>query len=270
MKQTKIILITGASTGIGKDTALRYIKEGHIVYGAARSIEKMDDLVKAGGHAIKLDITEQASIEACVKTVINAEGKIDVLFNNAGYGEYGAVEDVSMERARYQFEVNMFGLAAITKEILPLMRKQGSGLIINTSSIAGKIYTPFGAWYHATKHALEGWSDSLRLELKQFGINVVLLEPGSIDTPWNKIMAENLVHNSQNGPYAKMVKGWTKKSGSFKSSPVSLIGKEMVKILNARKPKPRYKKGSGSFLMINARRILGDRGYDKLITSLIK
>jgi len=145
MKTSKVILITGASTGIGKETALRYLALGHIVYGAARSVEKMKDLVKAGGHAIKLDITDQASIEACVKEVLNNEGTIDVLFNNAGYGEYGAVEDVSLERARYQFEVNIFGLAAITKEILPVMRKQRSGLIINTSSIGGKIYTPFGS-----------------------------------------------------------------------------------------------------------------------------
>jgi short-subunit dehydrogenase len=266
----KVILITGASTGIGKDTALRYIQEGHIVYGAARSLEKMHDIVTAGGHALQLDITDQASIEACISTIVKNEGKIDVLFNNAGYGEYGAVEDVSMERARYQFEVNLFGLASITKEVLPIMRKQKSGLIINTSSIGGKIYTPFGAWYHATKHALEGWSDSLRLEVKPFGIHVVLLEPGSIDTPWNSIMANNLVHNSQQGPYAKMVQGWTKLAGNFKSSPVSVIGKLMIKILNAKNPKPRYMKGSGSGLMINARKILGDRGYDKLLIFLMK
>lgn len=269
MNKTKVILITGASTGIGKDTALRYLALGHIVYGAARSVEKMDDIVQAGGHAIKLDITDQTSIESCVKRIADEQDSLDVLFNNAGYGEYGAVEDVSMERARYQFEVNIFGLAAITKEILPIMRKQKSGLIINTSSIGGKIYTPFGAWYHATKHALEGWSDVLRNEVKPFGINVVILEPGSIDTPWNTIMAENLVKNSQNGPYADMVKNMSKAQGGFRASSVSVIGKVMVKILNAKNPKPRYMKGSGSIL-VAMRKLLGDRGIDAITRLILK
>ncbi len=269
MKTTKVILITGASTGIGKDTALRYLALGHIVYGAARSVEKMDDIVKAGGQAIKLDITDQDSIETCVKQIFKEQNRIDVLFNNAGYGEYGAVEDVSIERAKYQFEVNIFGLAAITKKVLPIMRKQKSGLIINTSSIGGKIYTPFGAWYHATKHALEGWSDVLRNEVKPFGIHVVILEPGSIDTPWNDIMKENLIANSQNGPYADMVKNMSKAQGRFKSSHVSVIGKVMVKILNAKNPKTRYMKGSGSIL-VYIRKLLGDRGIDALTTMMLK
>jgi len=269
MKTSKVILITGASTGIGKETALRYLALGHIVYGAARSVEKMKDLVKAGGHAIKLDITDQASIEACVKEVLNNEGTIDVLFNNAGYGEYGAVEDVSLERARYQFEVNIFGLAAITKEILPVMRKQRSGLIINTSSIGGKIYTPFGSWYHATKHALEGWSDVLRNEVKPFGIHVVILEPGSIDTPWNNIMSENLIHNSQNGPYANMVKNMTKAQGRFKASPVSLMGDVMETIIKARKPKRRYMKGSGAFL-VTVRKLFGDGAIDAITAMMLR
>ena len=154
----KIILITGASSGIGKDTALQLIKEGHIVYGAARRIEKMQDLVAAGGKAIKMDVTREEDVKATVQQVLKEQGKIDVLFNNAGYGLFGAVELITIEEARRQFDVNIFGLARMTKEVIPLMREQGKGTIINMSSVGGKVYSPFGAWYHGTKHALEGLS----------------------------------------------------------------------------------------------------------------
>jgi NADP-dependent 3-hydroxy acid dehydrogenase YdfG len=159
----KVILVTGASSGIGKATAQQLIKEGHIVYGAARRIEKMKDLEESGGHAIQMDVIKEQEVKACADRIIKEQGRIDVLVNNAGYAVYGPVENVDLEDARRQFEVNIFGLAAITKEVLPYMREAKSGTIINISSIGGKIYTPLGAWYHATKHALEGWSDCLRI-----------------------------------------------------------------------------------------------------------
>jgi NAD(P)-dependent dehydrogenase (short-subunit alcohol dehydrogenase family) len=158
----KVILITGASSGMGKETAIQLLKEGHIVYGAARRVEQMQDIVNDGGFAIALDVSSEQQIINGVAQIIKEQGKIDVLWNNAGYGLYGAIEDIKIEEARRQFEVNLFGLARITQEVLPYMRKAGQGLIINTSSMGGKMYTPLGAWYHATKHALEGWSDCLR------------------------------------------------------------------------------------------------------------
>ena len=164
----KVILITGASSGMGKESALTLLKQGHIVYGAARRKGKMQELVDLGGHALPLDVQDHGAAAGVVEQIIGENGRIDVLVNNAGYAIYGAVEETSIEDARRQFEVNLFGVAALTNAVLPHMRTQGSGAIINVSSMGGRMYTPLGAWYHATKYALEGWSDCLRLELKQF------------------------------------------------------------------------------------------------------
>ena len=203
MNEKKVVLITGASSGMGKETALKLIGEGHTVYGAARRIEKMNDLIEKGGHALKLDVTDHESIKAAVSQLLSEQNRIDVLVNNAGYAIYGAVEDTTIEDARRQFEVNLFGLAEITKQILPTMRKQRSGKIVNITSKGGKMYTPLGAWYHATKHALEGWSDCLRLELKQFGIDVVIIEPGIIQTEFGNVMLDPMLERSGDGPYAQ-------------------------------------------------------------------
>ncbi len=196
----KVILITGASSGIGKDTALNLIKEGHIVYGAARRISKMKDIVEAGGHSIKMDILSNEDIDRAVDQVISEQNRIDVLVNNAGYGLWGAVETISIDEAKRQFDVNIFGLAYLTKKVIPLMRNQKSGKIINMSSMGGKVYTPFGAWYHATKYALEGWSDCLRIELKDFGIDVILIEPGVIKTEFQDVMMDSTVERSIGTP----------------------------------------------------------------------
>jgi NADP-dependent 3-hydroxy acid dehydrogenase YdfG len=174
----QVILVTGASSGIGKDTAKTLINAGHTVYAAARRVEKMNDLKDMGGIPIKMDITNDAEVQAAVDQILDEQQTIDVLINNAGYAIYGAVEDTTIEDAKRQFDVNIFGLASITQKVLPTMRKNKKGKIINVSSMGGKMYTPLGAWYHATKHALEGWSDCLRLELKEFGIDVVIIEPG--------------------------------------------------------------------------------------------
>ena len=174
----KVAIITGTSSGMGRATAMKLHQQGYQINGAARRRERMKNLEEEGIAVVSLDLTDYASIEAAVNTVIEKEGRIDVLVNNAGYGSYGSVEEVSIEEAKRQFEVNLFGLARITQLVLPIMRKQGSGRIVNISSMGGKIYTPFGAWYHATKFAVEGWSDCLRIELKQFGFDVVLVEPG--------------------------------------------------------------------------------------------
>ncbi|WP_370298823.1 oxidoreductase, partial [Pontibacterium sp.] len=181
-KQAKVILITGASAGMGKATAKKLIGEGHIVYGAARRINKMADIAELGGHIIEMDVTDEEQITTGVNRILSEQGRIDVLINNAGYSVYGSVEDVSQEDARRQFDVNFFGAAFLTQKVLPHMRQQGSGHIINVTSIGGKMYAPLGSWYHGTKHALEGWSDCLRVETKDFGIKVSIVEPGAIET----------------------------------------------------------------------------------------
>ena len=185
----KVILLTGASSGIGYQTAESLAKEGHVVYGAARRIEKMETLKQFVVKPIYLDVTDEESIKSAIDTIIRNEGRIDVLINNAGYGSFGAVEDVDISEAKMQFEVNLFGLARLLQLVLPHMRKQKSGRIINVSSMGGRLTTYFGAWYHATKYALEAFSDALRMEVSDFGIDVSLIEPGGIKTDWGIIAA---------------------------------------------------------------------------------
>ena len=271
----KVILITGASSGIGKDSALQLIQEGHAVYGAARRVENMQDIQEAGGHAIQMDITNEDQIKAAVAEIINKESRIDVLFNNAGYAVWGAVETVSIEDAKRQFDVNIFGLASITKEVLPHMRKQGGGTIINTSSMGGRVYTPLGAWYHATKHALEGWSDCLRLELKPFNIHVVVIQPGGIATEFGDVMYAPMIERAKDTPYeeitnqiAESTMKMYKKEGYL--SPTSVIADVVSEAINSDNPKTRYVAGKFAKPMMFIRKYFGDKNYDKVIMSRIK
>lgn len=267
---SKVILITGASSGMGKETAKQLIKEGHKVYTAARRIENMDELKQLGGFPIQMDVTNEADIQKVLDTIIQYEGKIDVLWNNAGYGLYGAVEDISISEAKKQFEVNLFGLASLTQKVIPFMRKDKSGTIINTSSMGGKMYTPLGAWYHASKHALEGWSDCLRLELKAFNINVVILEPGLIQTEFADVLTAPLVKFSGKGAYANLVNSITKSTGTTKMSPTTVIADTISKIVRVNRPKTRYRVGNWAKPMVWMRIYLGDKLFDKLIMSQIK
>lgn len=162
----KVILLTGASSGIGYQTAESLAKEGHVVYGAVRRTEKMETLKQFGVKPMYLDVTDEESIKSVIDTIIGNEGRIDVLINNAGYGSFGAVEDVDISEAKMQFEVNLFGLARLVQLVLPHMRKQKSGRIINVSSMGGRMTSYFGGWYHATKYALEAFSDALRMEVE--------------------------------------------------------------------------------------------------------
>ncbi len=270
----KVVLVTGASSGMGKETALQLIKEGHIVYGAARRIEKMQELIRAGGDAIKMDVTDEEQIVSGVQKIVDKHGKIDVLVNNAGYAVYGAVEDVSIDDARRQFEVNLFGLARLTQEVLPYMRKQKSGKIINISSVGGKIYTPLGAWYHATKHALEGWSDCLRLEVSQFGIDVVIVEPGAIVTEFGDVMLQPMIDRSGEGPYSsftqKIVSAMKQMFDQGQGSPSKVISDVISSAIKSNKPKTRYAAGKWAKPMLFMRRWLSDRRFDKVIMSRIK
>src|SRR6202000_2809874 len=168
----KVILVTGASAGMGKDFAQSLLKDGHIVYGAARRVEKMKDIENLGVKILEMDVTDDASITKGVETILENEGRLDVLINNAGFGSHGAIEDVSISDARYQLEVNVFGAARLMQLVMPHMRKQHYGRIVNISSIGGKFATPMGGWYHASKFALEALSDSLRNEAEPFGIDV--------------------------------------------------------------------------------------------------
>lgn len=266
---SKVVLITGASSGIGLETALELHQKGFIVYGAARRVERMQQLKKNGAKVLPLDVTDEQSMLQCVNNILEQEGRIDVLVNNAGYGSYGAVEDVSMGEARRQLDVNLFGLARMIQLVLPTMRKQQSGCIVNISSMAGRVHTPFGAWYHATKFAVEGFSDALRLELAPFGINVVIIEPGGINTDWGIIASDNLVKVSGNGAYAidanKMARVWHKAYSQKKYSDPTVVASTICKAVTSRHPHTRYAVGFMARPSIFFRKILSDRFFDKIL-----
>lgn len=262
----KVILITGATSGIGYQTAEVLAKQGHTVYGAGRQLEKLKDLEKIGVKPLKLDVTDEQSTKEAVETILNNEGRIDVLVNNAGYGSYGAVEDVTLEEAKKQFEVNLFGVARLTQLILPSMRKQKSGRIINISSMGGRVTTYFGAWYHATKYALEAFSDALRMEVKEFGIDVSIIEPGGVKTPWGFIAADHLKESAKGGAYeaaaTKAAEGMKKQySGNMMSNPL-VISNAISKAVNSRKPKTRYLIGFGAKPLVFLHTILPARAFD--------
>jgi len=265
-------LVTGASSGIGEATALRLADLGFTVYGAARRIERMTDLGAKGLRILKMDVTDDDSMQAGIKQIIDDTGRIDVLVNNAGYGSYGSVEDVPMSEAKYQFEVNVFGLARLTQLVTPHMRAQESGRIINVSSIGGKFYEPLGAWYHATKFAVEGLSDSLRVELAPYGIRVVIIEPGPIRTEWNAISRESLVEVSRGTAYehqAEKVRSRMEKADQpMTSSGPEVVARKIVKAATTSHPKPRYPVGRGAGTIMGARRVLPDRAFDGIVKRL--
>ncbi len=265
----KVALVTGASSGIGKMVAQELRLAGFKVYAAARRVDLMTDLEKDGIIPIALDLTRDESIVACVSTIISQEKSIEVLVNNAGYGSYGAIEDVPLEEGRRQFDVNLFGMARLIQLVTPTMRKNHFGKIVNISSMGGKIWTKFGGWYHATKYAVEGFSDCLRMELKTFGIDVIVVEPGGIKTDWGIIAAENLKKTSASGVYAEMAKkaaeGMIKNySGNMLSKP-ELIAKTVRKAVTKHRPRTRYLIGFGAKPMVWTHRIFGDRVFDWVI-----
>ena len=269
MANKKVVLITGASSGIGFASALQLLKKKHTVYGGARRLEAMQPIVDAGGHALSLDVTDEASMAAAVKQVLEKEGRIDVLVNNAGYGLYGAVEDIPMADARRQIETNIFGLARMTQLVLPHMRDRKSGTIINLSSIGGTIHTPLGAWYHATKHAVEGFTDSMRIELAPYDINMVLVAPGIIDTEFGGVLRDQVLRLSGEGPYSELAHKMADGAAPGRGSKPKVIGNLIVRAVNARRPKTRYRGGQFGYTMIFLRRLLPDRAFDRLIMAAI-
>ena len=265
---TKTALVTGASSGIGEATALKLHELGYTVYGAARRTERLQQLATRGIQSLAMDVTDDDSMRAGVERVVAETGRLDVLVNNAGYGSYGAVEDVPLAEARRQFDVNVFGAMRLTQIVLPHMRQQRSGTIVNISSMGGKIYTPLGGWYHGTKFALEGLSDCLRMEVKPFGIDVVVIEPGGIKTEWGDIAAEALLAASGSGAYADQAKAMARTLSAEANRPRSsptVIADAIAKAVTARRPKTRYAVGFGAKPLIGLRRVLPDRAFDTVI-----
>ena len=268
-----VILVTGASSGIGYSAALSLARRGHTVYGAARRLERMSPLAEEGVIPVRLDVTDSQACRELVERIALEQGRIDALVNNAGYGYFGAIETVSDEQARRQIEVNLFALASLTRLVLPLMRTQGRGRIVNISSVAGKVVLPFGGWYHVSKFAVEAFSDALRMEVRPFGISVSLIEPGGIKTDWGGIAADNLESSTRGTVYEKAAAkeaallryGY---SGNFLSRP-GYIARSVVRAVESRRPRLRYRSGRGASLLVFFHSILPARWWDALMRLFI-
>ncbi len=230
----------------------------------------MVSLEGKGTITLDVDVTRDESVRAMVETVVRQSTRIDALINNAGYGSYGALEDVPIEEGRHQFEVNVFGLARLTQLVLPYMRAQGSGKIVNVTSIGGKIHEPLGSWYHATKYAVEGLSDCLRMEVKPFGIDVIVIEPGAIRTEWSGIAQMKVLEVSGTSAYQEQARrraGMLAYADRDSSNP-AVVAVTVSKALRARKPRTRYAVGRGAFVMLQLRRVLSDRGFDWVMETI--
>jgi len=269
---SKAVLITGCSTGIGRATAERLASRGWNVYATARNAESIADLASRGCKTLALDVCDEASMRAAVLAVQLAEGAVGVLINNAGYGLEGAFEEVPMTDIRRQFETNVFGLIAMTKLVLPAMRRQRWGRIVNLSSMGGKLTFPGGSYYHATKHAVEALSDALRFEVKGFGIDVIVIEPGPIktrfgdtavgsiaapkDSPYaafNAVLEKQIREAYEGGPMARF------------AAPPAAVAEVIEKAITAASPKTRYKVTLAARVLMGLRRVLPDRAFDAFL-----
>jgi NADP-dependent 3-hydroxy acid dehydrogenase YdfG len=272
---SKAVLITGCSTGIGRATAERLAERGHTVYATARRPDSIADLAEKGCKTLALDVTDEESMRSAVAQVEQAEGAVGALVNNAGYSQSGAIEDVSMESVRRQFETNVFGLIRMCQLVLPGMRSQSSGRIVNVSSMGGKLVFPGGGVYHGTKHAVEAISDALRFEVRNFGIGVSIIEPGLIKTEFaNAVVASIDEGTSDDGPYASFNREVAEKTVEAYEGPMARLaaGPEAVarvieRAITSRRPKPRYMVTAGARVLLATRRMLPDRGWDAMMRS---
>jgi short-subunit dehydrogenase len=269
-----VAFVTGASTGIGFEAAKKLAANGFTVYAGARRVDRMEPLKAHGVNILQLDVTDDESMQNAVSTVLDAHARIDVLVNNAGYGSFGALEEVDLAEGRRQFDVNVFGLARMTQLVLPAMRAAGQGRIINISSIGGKFYEPLGTWYHATKFAVEGLSDALRLELKPHGVGVSIIEPASTLTEWGRISAEGLLASSGRGPYMDQAKEMAGVLASTDTPATSthpeVVADAVLHAATSARPKTRYPVGRGAAAILALRRILPDRVYDAAVMAVLK
>ncbi len=269
---SKAVLITGCSTGIGRATAEHLASRGWNVYATARKPESIADLAKRGCKTLALDVCDEASMRAAVETVERAEGAVGVLINNAGYGLEGAFEEVPMADIRRQFETNVFGLIAMTKLVLPAMRRQRWGRVVNLSSMGGKLTFPGGAYYHATKHAVEALSDALRFEVKGFGIDVIVIQPGPIKTRFGDTAVGNVV-TTKESPYAafnvvleKQIREAYEGGPMARfAAPPEAVAEVIEKAITATNPKTRYKVTLAARVLMGLRRVLPDRAFDAFL-----
>jgi NAD(P)-dependent dehydrogenase (short-subunit alcohol dehydrogenase family) len=271
---SRAVLVTGCSSGIGAATAARLAKAGWTVYATARKPETLAALEAEGCRTLALDVVDDASRRAAVDAVVEAEGAVGVLINNAGYSQSGAVESIPDDRVRAQFETNVFGPLALCRLVLPGMREQGWGKIVNISSMGGKLTLPGGGLYHATKYSLEALSDAMRFEVRGFGIDVILIQPGLITSGFSAVVARELgAASAADGPYEDFnravgeashdayEKGFMSKLGG----PPEAVAERIEDALNARRPRARYTVTPSARALLALHAVLPDRGWDAML-----
>jgi NAD(P)-dependent dehydrogenase (short-subunit alcohol dehydrogenase family) len=269
---SKAVLITGCSSGIGRATAERLAERGWTVYATARRLESIEDLGGRGCKLLALDVTDEASMQAAVRTVEDAEGAVGALVNNAGYSQSGAVESVPVDDVRRQFETNVFGLLRMCQLVLPGMRRQRHGRIVNLSSMGGKLVFPGGGAYHATKYAVEALSDAMRFEVRGFGVDVVLIEPGLIKTHFADAAVAALGRSETDGPYASFNSAVAASTAGVYQGPLARLGsgpervaRVIEKALSSRRPRARYPVTPSAWMLMAQRRLLPDRAWDAMV-----
>jgi NAD(P)-dependent dehydrogenase (short-subunit alcohol dehydrogenase family) len=269
----RAVLITGCSSGIGRATASRLARRPDlVVYATARQPANIADLERAGCRTLALDVTDEASIVSAVDTIEMAHGAVDVLVNNAGYGQFGAVEAVPLDRVRAQFDTNVFGLLRLTQRVLPAMRRRQRGTIVNLSSMGGKLVFPGGGIYHATKYAIEAISDALRFEVAGFGIRVVLVEPGLIRTEFSHAAtgamrgADDTVYGDFHAAVSRTTAdAYTRGLSAKLAGTAEDVANVIERAITASRPKTRYRVSPSATLFLGLRRVLGDRGWDRFL-----
>jgi NAD(P)-dependent dehydrogenase (short-subunit alcohol dehydrogenase family) len=267
----KAVLVTGCSSGIGAATAAHLAAEGWRVYATARRPETLAELEQSGCRTLALDVTDEASMSAAVERVNAEAGAVGVLINNAGYSQSGAVESLPMDKLRRQFETNVFGLVRMCQLALPGMRAQGWGKIVNVSSVGGRLTFPGGGAYHATKHAVEALSDALRFEVRGFGVDVILIEPGLIRTRFGETAVDGI--EPADGPYGEFNRGVAASTaGVYESRALGRLGgspetvaEKIGKALSARRPRARYTVTPSANALIASRALLPDAAWDAMM-----
>lgn len=268
------VLITGCSTGIGHETARHLAGNGHLVYATARKVESLSDLERAGCRTLALDVTDEASMSAAVRAVEAEHGAVGALVNNAGYSQSGAVESVPIDDVRRQFETNVFGLVRMCQLVLPKMRERRAGRIVNMSSMGANFVFPGGGLYHATKYAVDAISDALRFEVKGFGVDVVIIQPGAIKTDFAATAGHGLGVAGA-GPYAQFNEAVGKATAdAYEKGPLARLGggpgavaKVVERALTTSRPKARYRVTPSAHLLINQRKLMTDGMWDRFVAT---
>lgn len=273
-EQSKTVLITGCSSGIGRATAQRLARSGFAVYATARKLEAIADLEQYGCRLLTLDVCDKDSMRGAVETIEREHGAVDVLVNNAGYSQSGAVESVPLDAVRRQFETNVFGLVQLTQLVLPGMRERGAGRVVNVGSMGGKLTFPGGGFYHATKYAVESISDALRFEVSGFGIDVVLIEPGLIKSNFGDTAVSGIGEAmATDGPYdtfnaavgAATAGAYTGPTARLFGGTPDTVARKIERAISARRPRTRYLVTPSARIVITLRHLLGDRGFDRFL-----